>query len=151
MSLYARDAIPHRSLVETAEAATPLDLPWTRLIGIAVCVTLAGLVWLGLSSHLAATGRQIARLDQRRQALLERRVEALSLNAERSNPRRLAERARELGFVPVSDSTIEVLPVTDPEALVLLRPKGQSSPWSSRCGREHRDAWTFKRPICPRC
>ena len=36
MSLYARDAIPHRSLVETAEAATPLDLPWTRLIGIAV-------------------------------------------------------------------------------------------------------------------
>ena len=128
MSLSAQDASLHPSLVVPAGTAAPLALPWAGLVGVAICVTLAGLVWLGLSSSLAATGRQIARSDQRRQALLERRVEALNLYAEQSNPRRLAERALALGFVQVSANTFEILPVADPEALALEGAQGLSSP-----------------------
>jgi hypothetical protein len=98
------------------------------LFALAASITLAGLVWLGLSGYQAAAGRQISRLDGQRQELLEQRVVALLRQAEASDPSRLEARALELGFMPVGAASFEPLPVADPELLRAEGPIGPESP-----------------------
>ncbi len=116
MSQRSQSAAPPSSpsSIATSEAK---HRPWGALIALAALATLAGLVWLGLSSRLADTGRQIAALDARRQALLERRVAALVQHAEATNPRHLFDRAADMGFVAAGAEQLERLPVRDPGAL----------------------------------
>jgi hypothetical protein len=89
---------------ETSEPREGPGLTRTQRAGLALgaVITLlaAGLVWLTVAGDLAATGRRIAELEHTRQELKLRRAHALSEHALITDPARLEERARELGFRP---------------------------------------------------
>lgn len=103
-----------------------ISLP--ELVALAASVTLAGLIWLGLSGFQAAAGRQISRLDGERQDLLERRVVALIQQAEASDPKRMEARAEALGFSALGAASFTPLPVADPSLLRARGPIGPDSP-----------------------
>jgi hypothetical protein len=69
------------------------------LLGAAT-LTLAGLLWVSLASRLFETGLRINDLVTTRQSLLEQRAAARLHHATATDPRRLFDRARELGFGP---------------------------------------------------
>jgi len=71
------------------------------LILAAAVLTLAGLVWLSVSSSLIAAGARIDRLHHVRATLLESRAEALVAYARATDPRVLEHRAAALGLGPV--------------------------------------------------
>jgi hypothetical protein len=96
------------SPVATPPAATaPTGRPvWesrrSKFYGVCATALLvsAGLVWLALTSELAATGRRIAELDAQRGDLLERRSVALAAYAAATDPRALGRAATAQGFGP---------------------------------------------------
>ena len=73
---------------------------WVPAVALAATLTLAGLVWLKQSSALAAAGRQIYDLEERRQDLLQQRAALLIQLEETRDHGRLEQRARDLGFGP---------------------------------------------------
>ncbi len=85
---------------------------WFPFAVAAITLTCAGLVWLKQSSALTAAGRRIYVLELRRQDLLEQRAELLAAHAVATDPRRLDERASQLGFGPTD--RVEYLPVEQP-------------------------------------
>jgi hypothetical protein len=85
--------------------------PRMQLAAGVVLVVLAGLVWLMASDALAATGRRIVRLHDRRGDLVELRAEALLDLARATDPRIRESRARALGY----DTPGDVVAVTIPE------------------------------------
>jgi hypothetical protein len=80
------------------------------LVVAAVVATAAGMLWLHQSSALATTGRRIWELDRERQALLERRANALVAYAAATDPLALEARARALGFGPAAEVAAVVVP-----------------------------------------
>ncbi len=73
---------------------------------------LAGLLWVRQANGVAETGRQIARLlDERDERLMQRAAARVAL-AQATDPQRLAERARALGFAPIDDAAVEVVTIT---------------------------------------
>lgn len=74
--------------------------------------TMAGLLWVRQANSVADTGRAIAHLLERREALLMQRAAARVALAQATDPGGLADRARGLGFVPVEEAAVEVVVVT---------------------------------------
>lgn len=115
----ARAAAGHRPLRSPRADASPyLDrrppvaaLAPTVLVAVLV-FTMAGLLWVRQANSVADTGRAIARLLERREALLMQRAAARVALAQATDPSRLADRARSLGFVPVDEASVEVVVVT---------------------------------------
>lgn len=106
-----------RGAAERPDASPYLDrrppvaaLAPTILVAVVV-FTMAGLLWVRQANSVADTGRAIARALDERDALLMRRAAARVALAEATNPLRLAERARALGFAPVDDDAVEVVTV----------------------------------------
>lgn len=85
-------------------------------IGVAVLLFLmAGLLWVRQANGVAESGRAIARLLEARDDRLMARAAARVALAQASDPARLAERARALGFAPVDEAAVEaVTVVVDP-------------------------------------
>ncbi len=78
---------------------------------VLVVVAIVGALQLSQASQAASDGRKIEQLKAR-QAQLERQNAELEAEVTRlRDPRRLEQRARELGFVPANGSQIEYLPV----------------------------------------
>jgi hypothetical protein len=89
---------------ETPETPTAAGLSRTQravlALGTITTLIAGGLLWLTVAGDLSATGRRIADLEHARQELKLRRAHALSEHAYITDPARLEERARELGFRP---------------------------------------------------
>jgi hypothetical protein len=97
---------------EPMKLSLPTTANPTLLVACAMVAVLAaaGLLWLQQSSALATTGQRIWSLDRERQALLERRSEALLAYAAATDPARLEARARALGFAPVGQTQVLAVP-----------------------------------------
>lgn|GEM_PF-5991561 len=93
--------------------------------------TMAGLLWVRQANSVADTGRAIAHLLERREALLMQRAAARVALAQATDPGGLADRARGLGFVPVEEAAVEVVVVTAdaaPAGSAALAEPGRRSP-----------------------
>lgn len=96
---------------------TPSTSFRARSAGLALGLTAASLLWLGLSSRMTAAGHRIAALDATRGQLVEARISALLRHAAATDSRRIQARAQALGFQPVSAA--RHLTVRDSRALPL--------------------------------
>jgi len=91
---------PNFSASTTSPAPPPSRGRKLYILGSAGTLVGAGLIWLSLSSELAATGRRIAALDAERADLLERRAVVLTAFAAATDPRALERAAVRQGFGP---------------------------------------------------
>lgn len=105
-------------------APLPVTLPApstrvrARSAGLALGLTAASLLWLGLSSRMTAAGHRIAALDATRGQLVEARISVLLRHAAATDSRRIQARAQALGFQPVSAT--RQLTVRDARALPVV-------------------------------
>lgn len=88
--------------VQTANSPSPSTSHRGRGLGLALSLTSASLVWLSLSSRMAAAGHEIATLEAARGQLIEQRITALLSHAAATDPERVMSRAKALGFQPVA-------------------------------------------------
>lgn len=97
-SCAQRDAVTIQDLV-AARSGVGVGLGVPLAAGV-VTLTLAGMLWLSVSSSMVATGLRIAQLQGQRDALVEARAAALVALADASDPRRLSAQAKAMGFQP---------------------------------------------------
>ncbi len=131
-------AVPVTSIMPSVYADQILrafrQAPWRKQVQTVAVLSIALLIiavvggfYLAVASRAGTTGRDLQRLEARKAALIQENDELRAELAGLRSVTRLADRARELGFMPAQSDQVEYLSVSNYPHPVASGPPAQSA------------------------